>query len=267
MKTVILAGGFGTRFSEETFIRPKPLIEIGGKPIVCHLMDIYSQQGFDDFILCLGYKSEEVKNWFLNYYHSIDDFTLDFDERSKVVLTHKAKNWKITFIDTGDFTNTAGRVRRVSHLIKDDQFFLTYADGLGNIDLQELLKQHNSDKANVVTLTATVNNSRFGELEIKDDSVKSFREKPLNNEKLVNSGFFVVESKIFEMFDLADEESWEQGVLEPLSSSSQLGAYKHSGFWKPMDTLRDKRELESLITTHKRPWLEVKDVKANNAGR
>jgi len=265
MKTVILAGGFGTRFSEETFIRPKPLIEIGGLPIICHLMEIYSQQGFTEFILCLGYKSGEVKNWFLNYYEAINDFTLDFNGGSKVTLTHKVKNWKISFVDTGDTTNTAGRIRRVSHLIKDDKFFLTYADGLGSINLKELLGHHNSSKNNLVTLTATLNNSRFGELEIIDHSVKIFREKPLNNEKLVNSGFFVVETKIFDIFNLTDNESWEQGVLEPLSSQGKLGAYKHTGFWKPMDTLRDKREFEAFVAKNEYPWLEQHSGGANNA--
>ena len=267
MKTVILAGGFGTRFSEETYIRPKPLIEIGGLPIICHLMEIYSQQGFTEFILCLGYKSGEVKNWFLNYYETINDFTLDFNGGSKVTLTHKAKNWKISFIDTGDITNTAGRIRRVSHLINEDQFFLTYADGLGSVNLIELLSQHNSNKESLVTLTATSNNSRFGEIEIVDASVKTFREKPLSHEKFVNSGFFIVETKIFEIFNLGDNESWEKGVLEPLSSQGKLGAYKHTGFWKPMDTLRDKREFEALVTENQYPWLDLHDSKAINARR
>jgi glucose-1-phosphate cytidylyltransferase len=264
MKTVILAGGFGTRFSEETYIRPKPLIEIGELPIVCHLMEIYSQQGYTEFILCLGYKSAEVKNWFLNYYEAINDFTLDFSEGSKVTLTNNLKNWKISFIDTGDSTNTAGRIRRVSHLINEDKFFLTYADGLGSINLKELLSQHNSNKETLVTLTATSNNSRFGEFEILDESVKGFREKPLSSEKFVNSGFFVVERKIFEEFNLGDSESWEKGVLEPLSSQGKLGAYKHTGFWKSMDTLRDKREFEALVLKNQYPWLEVRDGKDNN---
>ena len=264
MKTVILAGGFGTRFSEETFIRPKPLIEIGGLPIICHLMDIYSMQGFNEFILCLGYKSEDVKNWFLNYYASLSDFSLDFRDGTKQTLSHKSKDWKVTFVDTGDSTNTAGRVRRISHLVKDETFFLTYADGLGNIDLQELLTQHHSGNKNLVTLTATPSYSRFGEVEIISDRVNSFEEKTLNNQKLVNSGFFVVDSKIFSMFDLDDTDSWEQGVLEPLTLQNNLGAYKHLGFWKPMDTLRDKRELESFVAKGETPWLEFGTEKSNH---
>jgi glucose-1-phosphate cytidylyltransferase len=267
MKTVILAGGFGTRFSEETFIRPKPLIEIGSLPIICHLMDIYSTQGFNEFILCLGYKSEDVKNWFLNYYASLSDFSLDFKDGTKQTLSHKAKDWKVTFVDTGDSTNTAGRVRRISHLVKDEKFFLTYADGLGNIDLKELLSHHNSRKENAVTLTATPSYSRFGELEIISDRVHTFEEKGLDNQKLVNSGFFVVEPKIFNMFDLGDDDSWEKGVLEPLTLQDQLGAYKHLGFWKPMDTLRDKRELESLITKGETPWLELGGEKVKHVKR
>ena len=266
MKVVILAGGFGTRFSEETFVRPKPLIEIGGLPIICHLMDIYSMQGFNEFILCLGYKSADIKNWFLDYYASVNDFSLDFSDGSKIVISNTAKDWKVTFIDTGDSTNTAGRVRKVSHLIEDERFFLTYADGLGNIDLKELLKHHKSGKKNIVTLTATPSYSRFGELEIDNDLVKTFEEKLVSNQKLVNSGFFVVEPEIFNMFDLNDADSWEQGVLEPLSIQGNLSAYRHSGFWKPMDTLRDKRELETLISMGQTPWLEFSSEKSSNAG-
>ncbi len=255
MKTVILAGGFGTRFSEETFIRPKPLIEIDGKPILCHLMDIYSSQGYNDFVLCLGYKSIDIKKWFLDQLETQNDFILDFVDGSKKVISEKSNKWKISFIDTGDATNTAGRVRRISHLISDERFFLTYADGLGNVDLESLLNEHISGEEKLVTLTATPGRSRFGEITISGDMVEVFQEKPTEIRGMVNSGFFVVEKKIFDYFDLSDEDSWEKGVLEPLSKEGKLGAYKHNGFWQPMDTLRDKRELETQASHGQLPWL------------
>jgi len=255
---VIFAGGMGTRFSEETELKPKPLITIGEIPIIFHVMSIYSKYGYNDFIVCLGYKANEVKSWFLEYSQTRHDFQLNLASNRIDVLRESGTNWTIKFIDTGLNTNTAGRLRKIRKYIEADYFLLTYADGLGNIDIDELIDQHlNSNK--LVTMTTTNPIGRFGYARIENGEVTQFDEKVSLDNLQINSGFFVVSTQVFNLYKLEDTESWEVGVLEKLTKENQLAAYEHKGFWKPMDTLRDKRELEELIAEGSPPWLSTKE--------
>jgi glucose-1-phosphate cytidylyltransferase len=253
MKVLILAGGMGTRLSEETDVRPKPMVEIGGRPILWHIMKIYSQYGFNDFMVLLGYKGYLIKEYFTNYFLHQSDVTVDLKNNSIEIHKSTAEPWKITLIDTGLNTLTGGRIKRVQKYISDETFMLTYGDGVGDIDIKKLLEFHKSHKK-FVTLTAIQLLGRFGALNIDNSNkVLSFQEKPKGDNAWINGGFFVLEPEIFDYIE-GDEIMWEREPLEKLSKDSQIAAYKHTGFWKPMDTLRDKNELEQLWQTGQAPW-------------
>lgn len=252
MKVVILAGGFGTRLSEETDIKPKPMVEIGGKPILWHIMKIYSSYGFNDFIICLGYKGYIIKEFFANYFLHTSDVTIDLKDNKIEVHSVKAEPWKVTLVDTGLNTMTGGRIKRIKPFVENQTFMLTYGDGVGNIDIKKLLEFHKSH-GKYATLTAVQPSGRFGALHLERDKVKEFEEKPKGDGAWVNGGFFVLEPQIFDYIE-GDETIWEKEPLENLAKDGQLMAYKHTGFWKPMDTLRDKRELELLWQSGNPPW-------------
>lgn len=253
MKVVILAGGFGTRLSEETDLKPKPMIEIGDKPILWHIMKIYSHFGFNDFIICLGYKGHMIKEYFANYFIHNSDLTIDLGKNHIEVHNSNCEPWKVTLVNTGLNTQTGGRIKRIQEYIKNETFMLTYGDGVGNIDLNKLLEFHKTHNK-YATVTAVQPSGRFGSLNIDDkDDVLMFEEKPKGDKSWINGGFFVLEPKIFEYIE-NDNTYWEREPLENLAKENQLVAYKHYGFWKPMDTLRDKRELESLWLSGNAPW-------------
>ncbi len=252
MKVVILAGGFGTRLSEETDIKPKPMVEIGGKPILWHIMKIYSTYGFNDFVICLGYKGYVIKEYFANYFLHMSDVTIDLKNNQLEIHNVKAEPWKVTLVDTGLNTMTGGRIKRVQKYIGNETFMLTYGDGVANINIKELLEFH-KNHGKFATVTAVQPSGRFGALDLEDGKVKAFKEKPKGDGAWINGGFFVLEPQIFEYID-GDETIWERDPLENLARDGQLMAYKHTGFWKPMDTLRDKRELESLWQSGNPPW-------------
>jgi len=252
MKTVILAGGLGTRLSEETDIRPKPMTEIGGKPILWHIMKIYSAHGFNDFIVCLGYKGYLVKEWFANYFLHNSDVTIKLKENKVVVHNTKSENWSVSLIDTGLDTMTGGRIKRVKDYVGDETFMLTYGDGLASINIRDLISFH-KDHGKLATMTVVQPPGRFGSMETKGDKVIKFIEKPQGDGGWINGGFFVLEPGIFKYLK-NDESVWEREPLERLAAEGELVAYKHTGFWKPMDTLRDRRELENLWGAKKAPW-------------
>jgi len=253
MKVVILAGGLGTRLSEETTIRPKPMVEIGGKPILWHIMKIYSHFGFNEFIICLGYKGYLIKEYFTNYFLHVSDVTIDI--RKNIIETHHnySEPWKISLIDTGDATMTGGRVRRVRRYIGDEPFMLTYGDGVADINIEKLLAFHRKQKR-TATLTAVRPPGRFGALQIRGESrITSFKEKPQGDGGYINGGFFVFEPAIFDHL-VDDSTVLERSPLETLAKSGQLNAYKHNGFWYAMDTLRDKTFLEGEWASGKAKW-------------
>ena len=252
MKVVILAGGFGTRFAEETDLKPKPMIEIGGRPILWHIMKIYSHFGFNDFIICLGYKGYMIKEFFMNYYIHQSDVTVDLKENKVEIHKTQSEPWKVTLIDTGLNTMTGGRIKRIRDYIDEDIFMLTYGDGVGDVDIKRLFEFHKNHKC-LATLTAVQPSGRFGSLNFDGDRVSSFFEKPKGDGGWVNAGFFVLNKKVIDYIK-DDTTIWEREPLERLAMDSQLMAYKHTGFWKPMDTLRDKRELEDLWNSGKAPW-------------
>ncbi len=253
MKIVILAGGFGSRLSEETDLKPKPMVEIGEKPILWHIMKIYSHYGFNEFIICLGYKGYMIKEYFANYFIHSSDVTIDLSKNKIEVLGSKAEPWKVTLVDTGLNTMTGGRIKRIQKYTGDQAFMMTYGDGLNAVSIKDLLEFHRK-KAKLVTLTAVQPTARFGAVDLDDKhNVLSFHEKPKGDGLWVNGGFFVLEPGIFKYIK-DDTSIWERDSLEKLSSEGQMNAYKHSGFWKCMDTLRDKRELEQLWQTEKAPW-------------
>lgn len=253
MKAVILAGGFGTRLSEETDIKPKPMVEIGGKPIIWHIMNIYSHYGINEFIVCCGYKGYVIKEYFTNYYRHMSDMTVDLHSGDIEYYNCKAEPWKITLIDTGLNTMTGGRLKRVREYVGNETFMLTYGDGVSDVNINELLafhKYHNK----AATVTAVQPSGRFGALSIdQDNSVNSFMEKPDGDGAWINGGFFVLEPEVFQYLG-NDSTIFERDPLERLAKDNKLGAYKHGGFWKPMDTLRDKNELEELWSKGKAPW-------------
>ncbi|MFA5778956.1 MAG: glucose-1-phosphate cytidylyltransferase [Elusimicrobiota bacterium] len=254
MKVVILAGGKGTRISEETQSMPKPMIEIGGKPMLWHIMKIYSHYGFNDFIICLGYKGYLIKEYFSHYYLHMSDMTVDLKKNETVIHSTTSEPWKITLVDTGADTMTGGRLKRIEKYVSRETFLMTYGDGVSDVNIKELLKVHKKNK-NLATLTAVQTAGRFGVLDIdKKDEIKSFLEKPKGEGSWINSGFFVLEPEIFKFIKHGDSTIWEQDPLENLAKSNQLHAYKHTGFWKCMDTLRDKIELEKLWDSGKAPW-------------
>lgn len=253
MKAVILAGGLGTRLSEETTLKPKPMVEIGGKPILWHIMKIYSHYGINDFVVCCGYKGYAIKEYFANYFMHMSDLTVDLKSGNIELHHSKAEPWKITLVDTGINTMTGGRIKRIKDYIDNETFMLTYGDGVANVKIDDLLKYHRQSNK-LATVTAVQPSGRFGALTIDDkNNVGLFMEKPDGDGSWINGGFFVLEPEIFDYID-GDETTFEKEPLENVAKQNQLVAYKHKGFWKPMDTLRDKNELEALWTKNQAPW-------------
>lgn len=253
MKAVILAGGLGSRIAEETSLRPKPMIEIGGKPILWHIMKIYSHHGINDFIICCGYKGYVIKEYFSNYFLHMSDVTFDMSANTVEVHNRKAEPWRVTLVDTGDETMTGGRLRRISQYIEnEDVFFMTYGDGLGDVNITESLAFHKS-KRTMATLTATLPPGRFGALQIEDGKVSNIKEKPQGDGASINGGYFVLSPKVLD-FIQDDQTIWERGPLEALAEKGQLASYVHTGFWQPMDTLREKNYLEELWQSGNAPW-------------
>lgn len=254
MKVVILAGGYGTRISEESDLKPKPMIEIGGKPILWHIMKIYSHYGFNDFIICCGYKGYVIKDYFHHYYMHQTDITIDLEKNLVHYHASNSEPWRVTLVDTGLNTMTGGRIKRIQPFVGDEPFMLTYGDGVSDIDIKALLDFHKQHKR-LATLTAVQPSGKFGALSIDNrNAVMQFQEKPKGDGAWINGGFFVCEPGIFEYIRSGDETIWERQPLEDLSKDGQLGAYKHEGFWQPMDTLRDKNELERLWANGNAPW-------------
>lgn len=255
MKVVIFAGGLGTRISEETDVRPKPMVEIGGKPILWHIMKMYSHYGFNDFIICLGYKGYIIKEYFMNYFLHNSDISIDLGNNKMEVLGTKSDGFKVTLVDTGLHTKTAGRLSQVKKYVGNEDFMLTYGDGVCDVDISELVQFH-QEKNKIATVTAVRIASRFGGLELDTaGNVKQFKEKAKDESKWVNGGFFVLKPAVFDYLkgDL-DNVMWEDEPLENLTIDGQLVAFKHTGFWKPMDALRDKIELEELWKNNKAKW-------------
>jgi glucose-1-phosphate cytidylyltransferase len=254
MKAVILAGGLGSRLSEETTIRPKPMVEIGGRPILWHILKIYSAYGLDDFLICCGYKSHVIKEYFANYFLHMSDVTFDMKRNQMTVLQNGAEPWKVTLIDTGDHTMTGGRLRRVREYVADGTFCFTYGDGVSDVDIRELICFHKRQGA-IATLTAVQPPGRFGTFNLGEEQhiVTSFREKPNGDGAWINGGFFVLEPEAIDYID-GDDMVWEQEPLRRLAHEKKLAAYRHSGFWRPMDTLQDKKVLEELWNAGAAPW-------------
>jgi len=252
MKAVILAGGLGTRISEETSTRPKPMVEIGGKPILWHLMKIFSCHGVNDFVICCGYKGYVIKEYFANYFLHTSDVTFDMTTNGMQVHHRKTEPWKVTLVDTGESTMTGGRLRRVRDYLGPDDFCFTYGDGLGTVNITELIDFHKSHGKDA-TVTAVQPPGRFGALETDGVNVRNFVEKPHGDGMYINGGFFVLKRKVIDLID-SDETVWERSPLETLARSGQLAAFKHDGFWQPMDTLRDKQHLEDLWQSGNAPW-------------
>ena len=251
MKTVILSGGFGTRLGEETSIKPKPMVEIGGKPILWHIMKLYSNYGINEFVICLGYKGYIIKEYFANYFLHNSDVTIETQNNSLQIHNSTSEPWKISLIDTGINTMTGGRIKKIKNFI-DDTFFLTYGDGLSDVNLSELLKFHKKNDS-IATLTAVQPPGRFGILKINDTKVTSFFEKPAGDGSWINGGFFVLEPEIFDYID-GDNTVWEKEPLEKLANEKKLTAFKHTGFWHPLDTMRDKKILDNLWDSGNAPW-------------
>ena len=255
MKVVILAGGLGTRLSEETELKPKPLVEIGGRPILWHIMQIYSRAGLNEFVVCCGYKGALIKKYFADYYLQTSDMTIDLRSNTINYLQSRTENWRVTLVDTGTETMTGGRIKRVAPYLGGDTFCMTYGDGVSDVDIGKVVTFHRKN-GKLATVTAVPSPGRFGILDISSDSksVSRFHEKPGNEMGWINGGFFVLEPKVVDFID-DDSTTWERKPLETLAASGELVAYEHTGFWKPMDTLRDKRELEDLWASGRAPWL------------
>jgi glucose-1-phosphate cytidylyltransferase len=254
MKVIILAGGMGTRLSEETALVPKPMVEIGGRPILWHIMKIYSHYGFNDFVILTGYKSHVIKDYFINYYNRYSDITVDMSNNSVEIHKTRHEPWKVTILYTGQDTMTGGRIKKAKDYIGKEQFLLTYGDGVADINIKELIQHHNKSKK-IITMTAVQPSGRFGALVIKDDNlITSFMEKPKGDESWVNGGFFVCEPSVFDYIKGGDENIFERQPLEDIAKEKQLNAFKHRGFWKPMDTLREKNELTELWLSCNAPW-------------
>jgi len=253
MKAVILAGGLGTRISEETHLKPKPMIEIGGRPMLWHLMKIYSGHGINDFVICCGYKGYLVKEYFANYFLHMSDVTFDMKNNTMDVHQKNAEPWKVTLVDTGEDTLTGGRLKRVKDYVSDQEAFcFTYGDGLANVDITRLIAFHRSQKK-LATITAVQPPGRYGSLDIQNNSVSRFIEKPKGDGGWINGGFFVLSPKCIDYIE-GDQSSWEGEPLERLAKEAELGAYMHNGFWQPMDTLREKNLLEALWVSGQAPW-------------
>lgn len=252
MKAVILAGGLGTRISEETNLKPKPMVEIGGRPILWHVMKIFSAHGINDFIICAGYKGYVIKEYFANYFLHMSDVTFDMANNSMEVHQRRSEPWRVTIVDTGEATMTGGRLRRVRDYLGNEPFCFTYGDGVGNVNITDLIAYHKRE-GRKATLTGVQPPGRYGALEIDNGRVERFQEKPEGDGSWINGGFFVLEPGVVELIE-DDKTTWERKPLETLASTKQLSVYKHSGFWLPMDTLRDKLNLEELWASGRAPW-------------
>jgi glucose-1-phosphate cytidylyltransferase len=252
MKAVILAGGLGTRLSEETGLRPKPMVEIGGKPILWHVMKIYAAQGVTDFVICVGYRGYMIKEYFANYFMHQSDITVDMRSRSIEYHANFSEPWRVTVVDTGDATNTGGRLKRVAAYVEDDEaFYFTYGDGVANVDVQASLAHHRSSRVDA-TVTAVRPPGRFGELRLDEARLVGFNEKP-DDGAWINGGFFVLSPRVLADIE-GDDTSWEHGVLPALARDGRMAAHLHGGFWQPMDTLRDRQTLEDLWASGRAPW-------------
>jgi glucose-1-phosphate cytidylyltransferase len=251
MKVVILAGGLGTRLSEETTLRPKPMVEIGGKPILWHIMKIYARHGFNDFVVCLGYKGYVIKEYFANYFLHMSDVTFDLANNRLEVHHAQAEPWRVTLVDTGDATLTGGRVKRVAPYL-GDEFMLTYGDGVADIDIGQLVTFHRA-QGTLATVTGVQPPGRFGALELDGTRATGFREKPVGDGGWINGGFFVLNKKVID-YIAGDSTSWEKEPMERIAADGQLSVHIHDGFWQPMDTLRDRSQLEALWASGKAPW-------------
>ena len=252
MKAVILAGGLGSRISEETHLKPKPMIEIGGKPVLWHIMKGYSAHGINDFVICCGYKGYVIKEYFANYFLHMSDVTFDMQNNKMEVHQQSAEPWRVTLVDTGEKTMTGGRLRRVRDYLGDEDFCFTYGDGVSNVNITELITFHRKQKK-LATLTGIQPPGRFGVLNLKGESVASFEEKPHGEGAWINGGFFVLSPKVIDLIE-NDATVWEREPMESLAHDGQLSAYLHSGFWHAMDTLRDRNHLEELWQSGKAPW-------------
>jgi glucose-1-phosphate cytidylyltransferase len=256
MKAVILAGGLGTRLSEETHLKPKPMVEIGGRPILWHILKTYSAHGINDFIICAGYKGYVIKEYFANYFLHMSDVSFDMEKNNMEVHRRNAESWKVTIVDTGEATMTGGRLARVAEHLDDETFCFTYGDGVGNINVSALVAFHQAHQKRA-TLTAVQPPGRYGALVFNDSDerlINQFQEKPEGDGSWINGGYFVLEPAVLNYIREGDATIWERGPLESLAREDQLAAYKHRGFWRPMDTLRDKIELEDLWQSSKAPW-------------
>ena len=252
MKALILAGGFGTRISEESHLKPKPMIEIGGKPILWHIMKLYSAAGIQDFIICLGYKGYIIKEYFANYFMHMSDVTFDMAQNRMEVHQNNAEPWRVTLIDTGEETMTGGRILRAARYIGNDPFCFTYGDGVSNVDIRKLIAFHEQQNT-LATVTAVQPPGRFGALNIDGTLIRSFEEKPQGDGGWINGGFFVASPKVLDYID-GEDTIWERGPMERLAAEGQLSAHYHHGFWHPMDTMRDKNYLEELWASGAAPW-------------
>jgi glucose-1-phosphate cytidylyltransferase len=253
LKAVILAGGYGTRISEETDNIPKPMIQIGHKPMLWHIMKIYSSHGVNDFIICCGYKGYVIKEYFANYFLHMSDVTFKMKDNKMEVHQGRAEPWTVTLVDTGENTMTGGRIKRILPYVQDEkEFFLTYGDGVGDIDITKLLSYHRRQKT-LATLTSVYPPGRFGALKIENGKVQAFKEKPKGDGVRINGGFFVLSPKVIDLIE-GDDTVWEQKPMEVLAQQNQMSAFKHDSFWQPMDTLRDKKYLEELWSNQKTPW-------------
>lgn len=253
MKVLLLAGGFGTRLSEETDIRPKPMVEIGGKPILWHIMKIYSKYGFNDFVVLLGYKQYYIKEYFANYFLHQSDVTINLETGKMEVLNNSSEPWKITLLDTGLDTMTGGRIKRAQNVVGNEPFMLTYGDGVSDINIDELVKFHKLH-GKAITISSTQPEGRFGALGLDGDKVESFLEKPKGDGGWINIGYFVCEPIVFDYITDGDETIFEQAPLKNLAQKGEMMTYKHNGFWKPMDSLKDKNDLNKLWDSGKAPW-------------
>jgi glucose-1-phosphate cytidylyltransferase len=253
MKVLILAGGVGSRLSEETEIKPKPMVEIGGKPIIWHIMKLYSYYGFNDFVILLGYKGYIIKEYFANYFLHNNDVMIDVPNNKIEVIKISVEPWKVTLLDTGINTMTAGRIKKAQKIVGDETFMLTYGDGLSDVNIDELIKFH-KEHGKIVTMTAVQPEGRFGSVDISDNKVNKFLEKPKGDGGWINGGFFICEPHIFKYMNDNDNLIFEKEPLENLAKENELYAFKHNGFWKPMDTIRDKNALEELWKNGKARW-------------
>jgi len=254
MKVVLLAGGFGTRLSEETNVRPKPMVEIGGKPILWHIMKLYSSYGFNEFIVLLGYKGYHIKEYFANYFLHQSDVTINLKDNSMEVHSNHSEPWKVTLLDTGLHTMTGGRIKKAQNFIGSEPFMMTYGDGVSDINIKELIKFHKTH-GQAVTMSSVQPDGRFGALNVNNENrIKEFKEKPKGDGNWINAGFFVCESKVFDYIDNDTNAVFEQDPLMNLAKDGEIFTYKHDGFWKPMDSLKDKNYLNKLWDQNKAPW-------------